>query len=70
MMTYFISEKNLLQMTLMDFRYVLRSHTSKIVIEQIVNIIKEYRIKKLLGYFVLDNIISNDTCVEAIFTTV
>lgn len=38
----------------------------EVIAEQVVQVIQEYGFEKKLGYFVLDNATSNDTCVEAI----
>lgn len=56
-----------LQIMLIYLRRVIGSHSDEVVTEQVVQVIQEYTFEQKLGYFVLDNAISNDTCVEAIF---
>ena len=54
------------QTTLIGLRRVIGSHSGEVVAEQVVQVIQEYGFEQKLGYFVLDNASSNDTCVEAI----
>jgi len=43
---------------------VTREHTRKNLILYIIKVIYEYRIKKNLGYFVIDNTNNNNTMIE------
>lgn len=49
---------------------VIGSHSKEVIAEQVVGLIQEYSIEKKLRYFVFDNTISNDICVEAIFKAI
>lgn len=40
------------------------------IAKQVVDLIQEYSIKKKLGYFILDNDTSNDTCVKAVLKAI
>lgn len=64
---YCIDNNLKLQTTLIGQQQVIGSYFSKIVAEYVVSVIQEYSFQKKLGYFVLDNATSNNTCIEAIF---
>lgn len=51
---------------LTGLRRVIGSHAGEVIAEQVIQVIQEYGMEKRLGYFVLDNATSNDTCVKAI----
>lgn len=63
---HYIDTNMKLQTTLIGLRRVIGSHSGEVVAEQVVQVIQEYGFEQKLGYFVLDNASSNDTCVEAI----
>lgn len=54
------------QTTLIGLRRVIGFHFGKVIAGKVVQIIQKYGFEKKLEYFVLDNVTSNDTCVEAI----
>ena len=64
---HYIDDNAHLKAMLIGLRRVIGSHAGEIIAEQVVQVIQEYGFEKKLGYFVLDNATSNDTCVEAIF---
>jgi hypothetical protein len=51
---------------LLGLRHVESSHSDENIAQSVIAVIEEYEIKDLLGYFVLDNALSNDTCVQEI----
>lgn len=67
---HYIDDNAHLQTTLIGLRRVIGSHAGEIIAEQQVQVIQEYGIEKKLGYFVLDNATSNDTCVKAILNEI
>ena len=58
------------QTMFIGLRWVISSHSGKVVVEQVIQVIQEYDFKQKLEYFVLDNASSNNTCVEAIFSKI
>lgn len=63
---HFIDDNARLRIVLIGLRRVIGLHAGEVIAEQVIEVIQEYGIEKRLGYFVLDNATSNDTCVEAI----
>lgn len=55
---------------LIGLRQVIGFYSEEVIAEQVVGLIQEYSIKKKLGYFVFNNVTSNDTCVEAILKAI
>src|SRR6266850_6839217 len=51
---------------LLGLRRVQGSHSGENMAHSIINVIDEYELRGQLGYFVLDNVTSNDTCVREI----
>jgi hypothetical protein len=51
---------------LLSLRHVEGSHSGENIAQSVIAVIEEYEIKDLLGYFVLNNVSSNDTCVQEI----
>lgn len=49
---------------------MISSYIGKVIAKQIVNIIKKYKIENNLKYFVFDNVISNNICIETIFNII
>lgn len=52
--------------TLLAIREVHGEHTGENMASVVLKVIKDYKIGRKVGYFVLDNAANNDTCVEAI----
>ena len=42
------------------------AHSGENMAESVIAVIEEYEITNILGYFILDNVSSNDTCVREI----
>lgn len=63
---YFINDNACLCTILIALQCIIGLHAWKIIAEQVIQIIQKYGFKKWLGYFILDNAISHNTCVEAI----
>lgn len=63
---HFIDDKYQNQTLLLGFQRVLGADSGANQAEKILSIIQEYEITSKLGYFVLNNITSNDTCVDQI----
>lgn len=63
---HFIDDKYQNQTLLLGFRRVIGADSGANQAEQILSLIQEYEITSKLGYFVLNNISSNDTCVGQI----
>lgn len=63
---HFIDDSAHLRKVLIGLRRVIGSHAGEVIAEQVIQVIQEYGMEKRLGYFVLDNATSNDTCVKAI----
>lgn len=55
---------------LIGFCQIIGFYSEKVIAEQVVGFIQKYDIKKKLGYFIFNNAISNDTCVEAILKVI
>lgn len=63
---HFIDDKYQNQTLLLGFRRVIGAESGANRAEKIIQIIQDYEIMSKLGYFVLDKITSNDTCVDQI----
>lgn len=63
---HFIDDKYQNQTLLLGFRRVIGADSGANQAEKIILLIQEYEIISKLGYFVLDNITPNDTCVNQI----
>lgn len=63
---HFIDDKYQNQTLLLGFRRVIGADSGANQAEKIISLIREYEVTSKLGYFVLDNITSNDTCVDQI----
>lgn len=59
-----------LQTILISLCQVIGSHFDEIITKQVVQVIQEYGFEKRFGYFVLDNVTSNNTYVKAIFAKI
>ena len=58
------------KVTLLGLRRVKGSHSDENIAEQVVAVIRDYKIESRLGYFVLDNADTNDICVAAVLETI
>ena len=63
---HFVDKDYNIRTILLAFRRVIGSHSGDNMASTINNVITEYEIQNKIGYFVLDNAESNDTCVEAL----
>jgi hypothetical protein len=63
---HFISQSGEAKSCLLGLRHIESSHLGENMAQSVITIIEEYEIKDLLGYFILDNVSSNDTCVQEI----
>lgn len=63
---HFVSHTGEARDCLIGLRRVYGSHSGENMAHSIISVIKEYELKDRLGYFVLDNVSSNDTCVREI----
>jgi len=63
---HFVSKSDEAKDCLLGLRRVIGSHSGENMAETIIHVIELYELQDRLGYFVLDNITSNDTCVREI----
>jgi hypothetical protein len=63
---HFVSHVGEAKCCLLGLKHVEGSHSGENMAQSVIAVIKEYEITDILGYFVLDNISSNDTCVQEI----
>ena len=63
---HFTDEKRRLQAFLLIIVEVERAHTGKQLVTQMFGVLDKYHIKDYLGYFVMDNAITNDCMVTSI----
>ena len=66
---HYVSSKYKVETTLLGLRRLKGPHSGENIAEAIVAVVKTYEIIGKIGYFVLDNAGSNDTCVSAIVYT-
>ena len=59
-----------MRVTLLGLRRVKGSHSGENTAERVVAVVGDYEIESRLGYFVLDNADTNDTCVAAVLGTI
>ncbi len=64
--THYINSKGHRQTKLLTIHQLKGEHSSENIAASVLKVIKEYRIRDRIGFFVLDNIGSNDTAVEHI----
>ena len=62
---HYVSSEYKLETTLLGLRRLKGPHSGENIAEAIVTVIRTYEITDRIGYFVLDNAGSNDTCVGA-----
>lgn len=60
---YWIDEKEQLRSTLLGLRGLIGEHSGENMALEILGIIKDFEIGSRVGYFMADNVSSNDTCV-------
>jgi hypothetical protein len=63
---HFVSHTGEAKSCLLGLRHVEGIHLGENIAQSVIAVIEEYGIKDFLGYFVLDNASSNDTCVQEI----
>ena len=63
---HFVSHTGEAKSCLLGLRHIEGRHSGENMAQSVITIIEDYGIKDLLGYFVLDNVSSNDTCVQEI----
>jgi hypothetical protein len=63
---HFASHTSEAKSCLLGLRHVEGVHLGENMAQLVIAVIEDYEIKDLLGYFVLDNALSNDTCVREI----
>jgi len=63
---HYVDQNGALQTKLIALRRVEGEHSGENQAAIVLKVIKEYGIRKKIGYFMLDNASSNDTCVDCI----
>jgi len=63
---HFVSHVGEAKSCLLGLRHVEGAHSGENMAESVIAVIEEYEITDILGYFILDNVSSNDTCVREI----
>jgi len=63
---HFVLHTSKAKSCLLSLRHVEGAHSGENMAQSVIVVIEEYEIKDLLGYFVLNNVSSNDTCVREI----
>ena len=63
---HFVSHTGEAKACLLGLRRIQGSHSGENMAYTIIAVIEEYELKDRLGYFMLDNVTSNDTCVREI----
>lgn len=61
---YFTDEQYQLKTVMLALRRIRGSHSGENIAQTLYHVIKEFEINERLGYFVLDNAESNDTCIK------
>jgi hypothetical protein len=61
--SYYVFHTSEAKSYLFSLRHIKGSHLGENIVQLIIAIMEEYRIKDLLRYFALNNVLSNDTCV-------
>ena len=64
--SHFVSHASEAKSCLLRLQHIEGVHSSENIAQSVIAVIEEYKVKDLLGYFVLDNASSNDTCVREI----
>ena len=62
----FINKQGKLQSLVLAIREVEKEHISKNILKYLFNVIKEYKIKKNLGYIVINNALNNNIIIIAL----
>jgi hypothetical protein len=63
---HFVSCAGEAKACLLGLRRIQGAHSGENMAQSIITVIEEYELKDRLGYFMLDNVTSNDTCVREI----
>ncbi len=66
---HFIDVNKQLKTLLLAVHYIQGDHSGKNQAKSILPVLDEYSLKEKLGYFIMDNASSNDTCVTEIVET-
>lgn len=66
---HFINVNKQLRTLLLAVRHMQGDHSGKNQAKSILPILDEYSLKEKLGYFITDNVSSNDTCITEIVET-
>lgn len=61
---HFLDEKHKLQTALLDLRPLKGLHTGENIAKVMSTVIESYDIPAIVGFFIMDNASSNDTCIE------
>lgn len=61
---HFVDKNHKIRTVMLALCRVKGSHSGENLTQTVIQVLKEYGINNKLGYFVLDNAESNDTCVE------
>jgi hypothetical protein len=64
--SHFVSHTGEAKVCLLGLRRIEGSHSGENMAQSIIAVIEEYELRDRLGYFMLDNATSNDTCVREI----
>lgn len=64
--SYFVEENYNIHTVILALQRIKRSHSGPNLAQTILEVIQKYNLKTGVGYFVLDNTKSNDTCMKAI----
>ena len=68
-MAHFVKPDYTITSVLLAFRNLLGPYSGENITGSVNKVVQEYKIQLRLGYFILDNIISNDTAVKALRKT-
>jgi len=60
---HFIFQSRKAKSCLLSLRHIKGSYSSENIAQLVIAVIEEYEIKDLLGYFILNNVSSNNICV-------
>ena len=64
--SHFISQSREVKSCLLSLRHIEGSHLGENIAQSVITIIEEYRIKDLLRYFILNNVLLNNIYIQEI----
>lgn len=67
---HFVDKQYKIKTVMIALRCIKGSHSGENIAHTLEQVIKEYKITDWLGYFILDNVKSNDTCIKALFQSI